>query len=217
MQPLRITPSSCLTPPSGLVSWWRAESNAFDQLGLNNGTLYNGASFATGKIGAALTLDGANDHLRIPDHPSLHFTNALTIEGWVYPTSANGSTRVIVSKWMAAGPNVRSYALALASDGRAYLNVSPNGTDSGAGVVYSTNSIPANHWTYLAGTYDGTALRIYVNGALQNAQAYTNGIFPGTGDLGIGANVAGLASVTRGDLLKVFNRALDGPPTRRPP
>ena len=64
-------------------------------------------------------------------------------------------------------------------------------------------------WTYLAGTYDGTALRIYVNGALQNAQAYTNGIFPGTGDLGIGANVAGLAHGGIGTFSLLFGGKLD--------
>ena len=41
----------CLTPPSGLVSWWRAESNAFDQVALNHGTLYNGASMLRVKSG----------------------------------------------------------------------------------------------------------------------------------------------------------------------
>ena len=35
--------------PSGLVSWWRGEDNANDQMGVNNGTLMNGAAFETGK------------------------------------------------------------------------------------------------------------------------------------------------------------------------
>jgi len=39
--------------------------------------------------------------------------------------------------------------------------------------------------------YDGAALRIYVNGLLQGQTPYTEGIFPGTTDLGIGANVGG--------------------------
>jgi hypothetical protein len=36
-----------------MVGWWRGEQNANDQLGLNNGILQNGATFAPGEVGAA--------------------------------------------------------------------------------------------------------------------------------------------------------------------
>ena len=39
----------CAAAPSNFVSWYRAEGNASDQQGNNNGTLQNGAGFAAGK------------------------------------------------------------------------------------------------------------------------------------------------------------------------
>src|SRR5260221_10123571 len=71
---------TCFPPPSHLVSWWRAESNAVDSADGNNGALENGAAFATGKVGQAFSFDGDGDHVRVPDATNLRFTNALTIE-----------------------------------------------------------------------------------------------------------------------------------------
>jgi len=34
--------SNCVTAPTGLVSWWRAEGNANDNIGTNNGVLQGG-------------------------------------------------------------------------------------------------------------------------------------------------------------------------------
>src|SRR5207302_11014825 len=37
--------------PAGVVSWWRAENNASDAIGNNNGALVNGVTFTTGEVG----------------------------------------------------------------------------------------------------------------------------------------------------------------------
>ena len=36
--------------------------------------------------------------MRIPDAPDLRFTNAMTVEAWIKPSSYNG-TQIIASKW----------------------------------------------------------------------------------------------------------------------
>ena len=76
-------PPSCDPPPGGLVSWWRAEGNAADSQGTNNGVLQGGASFASGKVGQAFSLDGTNGYVQIPASASLNvgLSNGLTIEG----------------------------------------------------------------------------------------------------------------------------------------
>jgi hypothetical protein len=50
---------SCVQPPDGLVSCWKAENNANDSQDSNHGTLQNGATFAAGMVGQAFSL--AND------------------------------------------------------------------------------------------------------------------------------------------------------------
>jgi hypothetical protein len=89
----RTVPTS-VAAPSGLVSWWQAQNSAVDALGLNNATLYNGATYAAGEVGQAFSFDGVNDRASVADSASLKLTASLTIEGWIkvtaFPTSGNG-------------------------------------------------------------------------------------------------------------------------------
>ena len=63
-------------------------------------------------------------------------------------------------------------------------------------------------WT---GHYDGTSLKIFINGVLEGQTPYTQGIFPGTDNLGIGAIIGGNPSYQfpgRVDETSIYNRAL---------
>jgi hypothetical protein len=200
-------PVTCVNPPADLVSWWRGEGDGADGSGQNHGDLLGGSGFTSGMVGQTLSFDGGSGHLRVADHPSLRLTNSLTVEGWVYPINISGY-HCIVSKWDAVpGPDQRSYSIGLHPDGRAYLVVSPSGTDFGAGVVFSSSPVPSNQWTHLAVTYDGNALRIFTNGVPSNKTDYSQGIFAGTSDLGIGANVGGTVV---GDVNSPFSAPFSG-------
>ena len=52
----------------------------------NTGTLEGATRVAGGKYGAALSFDGTNDRVRIPDSASLDLTSGMTLEAWVNPT-----------------------------------------------------------------------------------------------------------------------------------
>ena len=207
--------AACATPPSGLVSWWRGETNALDQVDGNNGTLLNGATFAPGTAGQSFSFNGGGAHVRIPDNSSLDITNAITIEAWIYPTDVS-NYHEIVSKWdTVVGVNQRSYTSGILPDGTAHLTLSPDGGAPLIAVVRSTNSLTANQWTHYAGTYDGTTMKLYINGVLQNQTAYSSGMFQGTDALGIGAATGGgapgqfvAAFAGRIDEPSLYNRAL---------
>ena len=51
---LTVNPAPpCDPAPSGLVSWWKAEGNALDAVGANNGTLVGSVSYGPGEVGQA--------------------------------------------------------------------------------------------------------------------------------------------------------------------
>ena len=52
---------------TGLISWWKAENNAYDSVGGNHGTLQDGATYATGKVGQAFSFDGSSDSVTVGD------------------------------------------------------------------------------------------------------------------------------------------------------
>ena len=181
----------------------------------NSGVLLNGATFAPGRVGQAFSFDGTSGYIRIADNPNLHFTNALTIEAWIYPTS-HGAYHEIVSKWGILNPLQTCYTTSVRPGGQAAIFVCPDGNATSAIGVLSTSSLPLNQWTHFAGTYDGSALRVYINGVCENQVAYNRGIFSGTEALTIGAAGAfaggEIAAPFAGriDEPAVYNRALSG-------
>jgi hypothetical protein len=79
----------------------------------------------------------------------------------------------------------------------------------------SAKALPASTWVHIAGTYDGTALRIYVNGALNATKAVTGATCANAEPLAIGAKNRTTPPATteaymdgRIDDVRVYNRAL---------
>jgi len=198
----------CAPAPSGLVGWWPGEGNATDIAGGVNGTVQGGVGFAAGKVGQAFNFDGIASYIRIADTTNLRFTNALTIEAWIYPTSV-GTWHNIVSKWNFLDPLQTAYTTVVVPDGRIALGVCASGDQSVTPVVntVSTNYVRTNQWTHFAATYDGSALRMYINGVCEDQVAYSQGIFPGNEALAIGA----AGAVAGGQVVSPFAGLIDEP------
>ena len=188
---------------SSAVAWWRAEGNANDSYGGNNGSEHS-VSHEPGKVGQAFSLAGG--HVRVPVRDlgsPLRFTGAMTVEAWVHPFSS-GYYGNIIARWDAVGGiNQRAFTLGYGPDGHVYIGVSPNGWDALS--LASTSALELNQWSHVAGTYSGSGpnsgLRIYVNGICQNTTPYDGGIYAGNDtsnsgndDLAIGGVVGGLAA-----------------------
>jgi hypothetical protein len=124
----------------------------------NIGTLAAPAWTKAGKFGHALAFDGVKDVVIVPHATSLALTTGMTLEAWVYPTSAQIGWSAVVQK------EVDAYFLTAGSDTGA-LRPTGGGTFGGfIDHIKAPAAIPVNAWTYLALTYDGAILRLYVNG-----------------------------------------------------
>jgi hypothetical protein len=129
----------------------------------------------------------------------------MTLEAWVNPVSQSG-TRTILFKEMTGAHAYLLYAYASSASGRPTTSVRRSGTNVS---VSGSAAIALNVWTHLAATYDGTTLRLYVNGALAGSTPLTGPLDTTTGPLRIGGNAIrsewfnGLI-----DEVRVYNRAL---------
>jgi Concanavalin A-like lectin/glucanases superfamily/Bacterial Ig domain/Immunoglobulin domain len=88
-----LPPPVCVSPPAGLVVWWRAESNTVDSIGLNDAVLqFLKPDFMAGKVGAAWHLSQGG-YLRVPASSDLNLGSGagLTIEGWIRPDILSGA------------------------------------------------------------------------------------------------------------------------------
>jgi hypothetical protein len=82
--------------PPGMVDWWTFDetsgTTAQDLTGVFNnvGTHFNGPTPVAGIVDDALSFDGVNDYVEVPDHPELNFgtcildvAEPMTIDLWV--------------------------------------------------------------------------------------------------------------------------------------
>src|SRR3990172_7860775 len=150
---------------TGPVASWRFEEargrTTTDHSGNGNaGTLENGATWRGGRLGTGLRLDGVDDQVRVAASPSLNITGeGLTLEAWVKPNSVK-SNRVLIHK-------EKHYSLALY---RGQVTYADSITWSYASIGYY-GRIPTNTWSHVAVTFDGTAIRFYINGVLVGSKA----------------------------------------------
>jgi glucose/arabinose dehydrogenase len=168
----------------------------------HHGTLSGPAWSAAGKSGGALSFDGIDDHVRIPDHAELDLTTGMTLEAWVRPSALSG-WRTVVFKEQATHMTYALYAATSTGPptGQAYVG--------GQRDARGTAPIPAGAWTHLATSYDNSTLRLYVNGTQVRTLAAGGPMTVSTGPLKLGGNAiwrewfAGLM-----DDVRIYNRAL---------
>jgi hypothetical protein len=172
-----------------LVACWHFNENTgttvYDTSGNdNNGTIY-GAAWATGVNGSALSFDGVDDYIEISDDPTLRLTTSATIEAWVKVDGTTADHQIIVAKWYPGGNLAGSYVLEFQPDGLTPQFVLRT---SGRLDAVSNVKITFGSWTHIAGTYDGTTSKIYVNGKLTGSREVNGTITVGNQLVCIGAH-----------------------------
>src|SRR5947209_12269931 len=159
----RLVPTA-VAPPSGMVAWWAADNTGVDRIGGNNATLYNGATYAAGKVAQAFSFDGVNDRAQVADADSLKLTASLTIEAWVrvdgLPTIDSGE---ILFRGDDRG-GLDPYYLCVQPNGNLHFGITPI-TNQGVSIE---TPVPLGQLIHVAATLDDAtgSMQLYLNGAL---------------------------------------------------
>ncbi len=125
-------------------------------------------------FGNALHFDGVDDYLvldNVGSNTALQFANTTnyTLEAWVNRSAATSSIAAIISKQNAGVAG--NYILSISPTGvpRISREASPWG-------VNANSSLPLNEWHHIAGVFDGSSLKIYIDGQLSNSVAASGNI-----------------------------------------
>lgn len=181
-------------------------TKVMDASGNNNGaTLLNGATWGAGKYGTGVVLDGTNDFVSIPDAPSLDLGRTASLEAWVMLGALNRWNGVL-GKSMTDVDEAHNYAIEIGPDNKANCVIG-NGTTKN--VAKATVAMAAQRFYHLTCTWDGSQLKLYIDGALNKTVTQTITPLANNGPLVIG-QYGGNVDMFRGtiDDVRVYNVAI---------
>ena len=205
--PLSVVSYSVVLTDPELMAHWKLDdgegSIASDSSGNgNHGILTNGPVWTSGGFSGALIFDGQNDQVTVDSTPlAMDTWNAISVGAWIKNDIGVGAgTDDIVSYWNY--PSSPSWLLSHHGNNKYFWSI--NGTGFVTGGVLSTD------WTHVVGTYDGSTMRLYVNGVEAALLSGLSGNLPfSTADIIIGGQADG-SNFFDGiiDEVQIYNRAL---------
>jgi concanavalin A-like lectin/glucanase superfamily protein/Big-like domain-containing protein/glucose/sorbosone dehydrogenase/Calx-beta domain-containing protein len=167
----------------------------------NTGSL-SGPTWVDGRFGKALSFDGINDLVTVNDSNSLDLTGAMTLEAWVRPVTLGGWRTLLFKE----RPGNLAYAIYANTD---TAKPSAEITTTSSSDARGLSQLPLNAWSHVAVTYDGSALKLYVNGSQVSSKAASGSIFVSAGPLRIGGNaIWGEYVNALIDEVRIYNRVL---------
>ncbi len=184
---------------AGLQAYYRFNDNSINGAGQTitnyatatgatlNGTTVNYVKFpcTVNPPTCGITLSGAaSEGVQVPHNAAFNSTTNVTYEAWVKPSTNVAVYRRIIGK----GGNGTQEAPGIyvqQTTGKVSAGMLINGVQQ---IVTSSLSINDNEWHHTAFTYDGTTLKLYVDGTLDGTLAISGTITTNASPLDIGYN-----------------------------
>jgi hypothetical protein len=141
--------------------------------------------------GYSLNLSGSSQYVNCGNPPAFNNLGGLTLEAWIYPTNFQDGVHkntIIAKDFWGAGYN-EGFAFRYGSSNRTLSFVMSNGT-YGWNEVTAAGVLSLNTWQHVAATYNGSYMKIYVNGIQVGSLARSGSIPPSARNLLIGNSPA---------------------------
>ena len=187
---------------SGISDYWRLDDTGTSAVdsngGNNNGTYVNGptsvAGLIAGETNNARTFDGSNDYVDLSATP-FGSPSSFSAETWVRTaaTKASGGWHFLITDSSAelSGNSLSlsdGFAVAIDSSNRVVFQVARNVIFSTTrGTATTSVTLAPNTIHHVAATYDGSTLRLYVDGVQAATASFGSGVtWSGSRDLRLG-------------------------------
>ncbi len=198
------------TNAGSLIGWWKLDETsgllARDSSGReNHGTLYNmtGSEWTAGIIGGALEFDGNTDYVDCGNDGSLQITGTeISLAAWVKWDSADDYSTIAMKT--SSGSWTDGYGLYAHSDNTINFYVTQWNVN-----VASKSFTADGQWHHVVGTYDGSDVRVWVDGVEGTPDSYTGNITNANHSFEIGRGYSDSYNFDGTlDDVRIYNRAL---------
>lgn len=190
-----------------LIAWWKCdhmEGGKIDDSSDNNfsGTLVGNPKCTAGKTGEALEFDGVDDYVDCGNDAKFDITGQITLSAWVKTNDACKDKHV---PYLIKGEN--TYGLKHHENNNIEFFIY---NDTWYPVRFPVDSSFNGVWHHLAGTYDGTQLKLYVDGELKSTSDHFGPIGVSQSNVNIGRNSDMADRLYSGaiDDVRIYNYAL---------
>lgn len=179
----------------------------------NNGTNQGATYGLSGKFNTALNFNGVSNRVAVDQNSSLDLTSSGSVEAWIHLDSYKNFGGII-HKGTKADLSDESYSLQLWDNGRVALKLVDGA--GGSHTLQSNTSVSDGQWYHVTGTWDGSGMKIYFNGQMDNSNGSTITARTTNSELNVGAQLGENVNPTvknypfagRIDEAAIFNRAL---------
>jgi hypothetical protein len=139
-----------------------------EQSGNNNdGTIHGGAKLTKdGKFGFAMEFDGIDDYITVADSPGLDITDEFTLSIWISTKqNISGFWVAILGKHFSSTDG--SYLLFIGENGPNQVCFYAVNSAKQTGYLVPGVTINNGDWHHAAGVYDGSEMRLYIDGVMK--------------------------------------------------
>lgn len=157
-----------------------------------------------GVMGGALAFDGVDDHVALATSGPLGFTGAVTLTLWMQPAALLDREQFLVSH----GSWQHRWKLSITPDEKLRWTINTSG---GITDLDAPEPVQPEAFRFVAATYDGAAMRLFVDGTLAATKAHTGLLGTTAHDLLVGQMLPGETAYNfQGvlDEVRLYNRAL---------
>lgn len=190
-----------------MVAHYAFENNTEDSSGNGlHGTIVGNPIFVEGpaSFGTAMDFDGVGDYIDCGSDPAFDIADEIAVAAWANIISIPTQWVAIVSK----GEN--AWRISNVGSSNAFhfgINIWSSAYPS----VNGNTAVGTDEWHHVCGTYDGSSINIYLDGAIDGTLTNaTTGIGTSTTNLFIGENPEETGRYWDGliDEVTIYNRAL---------
>jgi hypothetical protein len=161
----------------------------------NDGTLTAGPTWESEEFcvsGKCIEFDGSDDYITVPDNSVFDITTAITLSAWAKPNTVGAYDLIVGKHHTSCADPYQLYALYFYNDG-SYDTVAFAITTSSTRTLYEARVGPTgtldNKWSFATGVYDGTNMKVYLNGNLVGTAPKTGSINTNNQPVEIGGSI----------------------------
>ncbi len=187
----------------GLAAFYAFNGNANDSSGNNNHATNHGATLTSDRFGnaqAAYSFNGVNNYLEITSNSSLRLSSCFTLCAWVFPVGfyigrCQGNS-ILTKGFTADEPGVFSLAYddnefdPFACDSfepdNEHIGFAANFNGQVRNGLKDSARIGLGQWYFVTGMYDGTTMKLFINGTLRSTLTISDTLRLNTSNVWIG-------------------------------